>query len=403
MNSKITDHQISDIAKRIYSWETIRPFLGLSNSDEVAIKRDYPHGYVYEYQKMQLLSMWKKKKGDEATIGALAQACYNAGEKDLAQSLNPELTHITGCYPKDSAVMVGIGTDSPRPRNTLADEHMSMNEDATKYQQQNLPVMPHQLVHHPINPIPPANATANTDLIKRIFKKKSADMKDYLQDVTMDFSNRLVSSSLIDEFVARRINTTAGSSNLDKASDLVDSVETKLRAAEDPTNNFVDFCKILKRYGNTQQLAIDMLTQAGLYNATPLVPAAAVQVHQPVSGQIQPPPKIQTYDFSEFSNISVYGKPKLTQMLNWIVAEEPSVWNEVGTELNILPGRLNGIKMDLSLGGKPSLMFKEVLVLWERSHSKPYNWQTILDALASPSVDCSRTAIKVSRKLKGLE
>lgn len=56
--------------------------------------------------------------------------------------------------------------------------------------------------------------------------------------------------------------------------------------------------------------------------------------------------------------------------------------------------------MDLSLGGNPLLMFKEVLVSWKRSRSKPYNWKTILDALVAPSVNLADIAETVVSNLK---
>ena len=83
-----------------------------------------------------------------------------------------------------------------------------------------------------------------------------------------------------------------------------------------------------------------------------------------------------------------------------LYTQDPSVWQEVGTELGLSPGVLNGFKMDLSLGGKPSLMFKEVLVRWERSMSKPYTWQTILEALSSPKVGHHKLANKIAGHLR---
>lgn len=55
--------------------------------------------------------------------------------------------------------------------------------------------------------------------------------------------------------------------------------------------------------------------------------------------------------------------------------------------------------MNISFGGNPKLLFKEVLSLWERSRSMPYTWGTILNALASPFVGQVGLAQDIARKL----
>ena len=80
--------------------------------------------------------------------------------------------------------------------------------------------------------------------------------------------------------------------------------------------------------------------------------------------------------------------------------QEPSIWQDVGTELGVPNGVLEGFKMNLSFGGRPNLMFKEALIYWEKKQSKPYTWQTILEALSSPSVGQHQLATKVADKLR---
>ena len=80
--------------------------------------------------------------------------------------------------------------------------------------------------------------------------------------------------------------------------------------------------------------------------------------------------------------------------------QEPSIWQDVGTELDVPNGALEGFKMNLSFGGRPNLMFKEALIYWEKKQTKPYTWQTILEALSSPSVGQHQLATKVADKLR---
>ena len=104
---------------------------------------------------------------------------------------------------------------------------------------------------------------AETNKLIKLFKTNSADIKDFLQNDIRDFSNRLQSASLIDSAVARRIHTTHSYSNFDKASELVDSVEAKLVSVQDPTNEFIEVCNILKRYDMTKEIAKQMLSEGG--------------------------------------------------------------------------------------------------------------------------------------------
>jgi hypothetical protein len=108
MDPIITDRQVADISKLIHKWETLLPYLNLSNSDEVVIKRNNPNDY--EYQKMQLLYMWKRRRGGEATLNYLVSACYEAGEGELAQ----QILHMSDNVPthtvtEDQPITIAVG------------------------------------------------------------------------------------------------------------------------------------------------------------------------------------------------------------------------------------------------------------------------------------------------------
>ena len=83
MDKKIEDRQIVDFSKLINSWQYLRPFLGMSDADESSLKNDY----TADNQKMNLLFMWKKRKGSDATLIALKQACEEAREYELARKI----------------------------------------------------------------------------------------------------------------------------------------------------------------------------------------------------------------------------------------------------------------------------------------------------------------------------
>lgn len=84
MNDILIDLEIAKVSKYINTWELISPHLGITSSEEVALKRDHPD---YNQQKRELLFLWRKRKGSRATLRALATACKEAGEESLCERI----------------------------------------------------------------------------------------------------------------------------------------------------------------------------------------------------------------------------------------------------------------------------------------------------------------------------
>ncbi len=73
----------------------------------------------------------------------------------------------------------------------------------------------------------------------------------------------------------------------------------------------------------------------------------------------------------------------------------------VGLKLGFAEGVLEGIKTDLSMGGNPNKMFREVLTNWPKQFPSQYNWSVLLQVLASPSVGEISLANSIATELKG--
>ena len=67
--------------------------------------------------------------------------------------------------------------------------------------------------------------------------------------------------------------------------------------------------------------------------------------------------------------------------------------------LDITPGELQAIPMDVGPGGTCKMFFRAVLVKWAETHRRPYTWQTILDALSSPYVGQASLARDIQHQL----
>ena len=85
MDKSITDVDIATLSKEINTWETFRPYLGISKPEETAIKRNYKDDY--ELQKREMLQRWKQKNGSKATPRALLKACGEAEDITLKDAI----------------------------------------------------------------------------------------------------------------------------------------------------------------------------------------------------------------------------------------------------------------------------------------------------------------------------
>ena len=87
----VSDEDVATIARdHLTDWESLRPYLGLSHTQEVDICRTY---YEYGRQKNKCLQEWKKKKANEATYSALITAAEKADNQLLAHGVRD---HVSG-------------------------------------------------------------------------------------------------------------------------------------------------------------------------------------------------------------------------------------------------------------------------------------------------------------------
>ena len=78
------DEHLSKIALSITDWQSIAPFLGLTEADEVIIRHDYPNWIT---QKIGMLRTWKKRFGGKATYRKLGKVFFKLERADLVEEL----------------------------------------------------------------------------------------------------------------------------------------------------------------------------------------------------------------------------------------------------------------------------------------------------------------------------
>ena len=77
------DDHLSEIALSLTDWQSMVPFLGLSEVDEEEIMSRYPHQLVA--QKIAMLRKWKQKLGEVATYRELTKVFYRLGKLGLIE------------------------------------------------------------------------------------------------------------------------------------------------------------------------------------------------------------------------------------------------------------------------------------------------------------------------------
>ena len=90
LDEEVSDRDLAKIARdHVTDWKSLRPFLGLSRSNEKEIVQSYPTDYGK--QKQECLEVWKEMKGKEATYSALIRAAKDAKSQSLADSVRAML------------------------------------------------------------------------------------------------------------------------------------------------------------------------------------------------------------------------------------------------------------------------------------------------------------------------
>ena len=92
-------------------------------------------------------------------------------------------------------------------------------------------------------------------------------------------------------------------------------------------------------------------------------------------------------------------EPELPDLMNKIAAKIPSKWRDVGLQLGLDKGVLDGIAV-ISPGDN-NHCFTNVFTRWKNQNSAthPYTWSTVLKALQTAAVGESRLSEEIKKKL----
>lgn len=90
LTTQCTDEHLADIASKIVTWETLAPYMKISEAEEEVIK----HERTYEEQKLACLQKWRRKYSYEATYQHLIQIFCKAEEVDLGYKVATMMKHV---------------------------------------------------------------------------------------------------------------------------------------------------------------------------------------------------------------------------------------------------------------------------------------------------------------------
>ena len=94
-------------------------------------------------------------------------------------------------------------------------------------------------------------------------------------------------------------------------------------------------------------------------------------------------------------------EPELSDLMNEVAAKIPSKWRDVGLQLGLDQGVLEGIA--LISPGDINHCYMNVFTRWKNQNSTtcPYTWSTVVRALRAPAVGEWKQADQIKNKLTG--
>ena len=109
---------------------------------------------------------------------------------------------------------------------------------------------------------------------------------------------------------------------------------------------------------------------------------------------------LQTGVHSKYSD-GLGSKPELSDLMNEIAAKIPGKWRDVGLQLGLDQGVLDGIA--LTNQGDTNHCYSNVFTRWKNQDSTthPYTWSTVVQALESQTVGENQLASKIKNELTG--
>ena len=97
----------------------------------------------------------------------------------------------------------------------------------------------------------------------------------------------------------------------------------------------------------------------------------------------------------------LHSEPKLSDLMNKVAAKIPSKWRDIGLQLGLNQGVLDGIA---TISPRDTnLCYSNMFTLWKNKNptTHPYTWSTIVKVLEAPAVGQERLANKIKNKLTG--
>ena len=89
-------------------------------------------------------------------------------------------------------------------------------------------------------------------------------------------------------------------------------------------------------------------------------------------------------------------EPELPDLMNEVAAEIPCKWRDLGLQLGVSQGVLDGIAA--SRPEDINNRFSDVFTKWKNQNSPPYTWSTVVHVLQNPAVGQNRLADKIIKK-----
>ena len=92
-------------------------------------------------------------------------------------------------------------------------------------------------------------------------------------------------------------------------------------------------------------------------------------------------------------------EPKLADLMNEVAAKIPSKWRDIGLQLGLDNGALDGIAVIIP--GDNNYCFANVFTRWKNNNLRtyPYTWLTVVQALQTAAVGESRLSEEIKRKM----
>ena len=102
--------------------------------------------------------------------------------------------------------------------------------------------------------------------------------------------------------------------------------------------------------------------------------------------------------FHSFNTDPLDSEPELLGLMNEVAAKIPSKWRDVGLQLGLNQGVLDGIA--LNSPGDTNHCYSNVFTRWKNQNliTYPYTWSTIVQALRGPAVGEERLADDIKNK-----